>query len=201
MKSDMIIHSESLGVLVLNIAIRAARAAANDILQAMDRIDRVDIQKKSAHEWVTSVDHRAEETMVRIIHEVYPEHGILTEERGAINPYNSEVIWIIDPLDGTLNFIHGIPHFAISIAVQMKGVTRYGVIYDPVRDELFVAEKGRGALLNQQRIRVSKEKQFSNALLATIFPTRDPSLLEKQTSLPSSYTRRLLASDDKVLLR
>ena len=165
---------------MLNIAIRAARAASEDILQAMDRIDRVEISRKGPNDWVTSVDRRAEQSIVSVIQEAYPEHMILGEEGALRGEEDSEVRWIVDPLDGTFNFIRSIPHFAISIAVEVKGEVRYGVIYDPVRDELFTAVKGSGAQLNKHRLRVSSERQLSRALIATAMPRKEEPLLTRQ---------------------
>lgn len=155
----------------LNIAIKAARSAGTIIVRAMDRMDRVEIgTKSSAHDFATSVDRAAEAEILHIIKKAYPDHGILAEESGeqlGTNPNN--VIWIIDPLDGTFNFVHGIPHFCVSIGIQIRGVMEHAVIYNPVSNELFTATKGSGAQLDERKIRVSECRSIANAVIATGF--------------------------------
>ncbi len=155
----------------LNTAIKAARKAGEIIVQSMDRLDRIEIATKSnANDFVTSVDKAAEAAVINIIKKAYPDHGILGEESGNLAGTNpNEVIWIIDPLDGTLNFVHGFPQFCVSIGVQVRGVMEHGVIYNPVKDELFTASKGSGAQLNDRRIRVSECKTMSSALIGLGF--------------------------------
>ena len=156
---------------LVNIAIEAARSAANIIIRAMKRLDTIKIAEKKPNDFVTEVDKRAEEAIITIIKKAYPKHAILGEESGEIagNDYQ----WIIDPIDGTRNFIHGFPHFAISIAVMHKNKLIHGVIYDPVRQELFTASRGKGAHLNERRIRVSTRKSLKDdALLGTGFAYR-----------------------------
>lgn len=155
----------------LNTAVKAARSAGQIIARSADRIDRLEIAtKKTANDLVTSVDKAAEAEIIHIIKKAYPDHGILGEESGIeIGTNINEVTWIIDPLDGTLNFVHGIPHFAVSIGIQIRGVLEHGVIYNPISDELYTATKGSGAQLNGRRIRVSECKNFGTALIGTGF--------------------------------
>lgn len=155
----------------LNTAIKAARSAGQIIARSADRIDRLEIAtKKTPNDLVTSVDRAAEEEIISIVKKAYPDHGFLGEESGAQAGTNiNNVVWIIDPLDGTLNFVHGIPQFAVSIGVQVKGVIEHGVVYNPISDELFTATRGSGAQLNDRRIRVSECKNFATALIGTGF--------------------------------
>lgn len=158
----------------LNTAIKAARSAGQIIARSADRIDRLEISTKSTpNDLVTSVDKAAEAEIINIVKKAYPDHGILGEETGLTVGTNiNQVVWIIDPLDGTLNFVHGVPQFAVSIGVQIRGVVEHGVIYNPLSDELFTATKGSGAQLNDRRIRVSECKNFENALIGTGFAFR-----------------------------
>ena len=137
---------------LVSIAIEAARSAGRVITKAAERPDLVKVTNKGSDDYVTDVDQRAEQAIVDIIKKSYPHHAILAEESGAQG--DSEVVWIIDPLDGTRNFIHGCPHYAVSIAIQQAGKIEHGVIYDPVRDELFVTSAGRGASMNGVRLRM-----------------------------------------------
>lgn len=155
---------------MLNIAVRAARAAGNIIVRYVDRVDAVAVSTKAYNEFVTEVDRQAEHTIIDIIHKAYPHHGVLGEETGS--HAGDEYLWIVDPLDGTTNFVHGFPHFAVSIALQHKGRLSHGVIYDPLRAELFMASQGEGARLGDRRIRVSRCPRLREALLGTGFPFR-----------------------------
>ncbi len=155
----------------LNIAIDAARKAGQVISRAIDRIDQVMVTEKSPNDFVTDVDLQAEQLIIHTIQTAYPEHGFLAEESGQQNA--QDAVWIIDPLDGTTNFIHGIPHVGISIALQERGKITVAVIYDPIRNELFTACRGKGAQLNGKRMRVSQCHQLDNALLGTGFPYHD----------------------------
>jgi len=166
---------------MVNIAVRAARAAGNIITRNMDRIDRLKIVTKQNNDFVTEVDHKAEQAIIEVIQQAYPEHGILAEESGQTHGSGdtpNEFQWIIDPLDGTTNFLHGVPQFAVSIAFQQKGRLEAAVIYDPVSQELFTAARGNGAMLNEKKIRVSGHKGLDGALLATGFPYTDQSYLD-----------------------
>jgi len=153
---------------MLNIAVKAARRAGNLIYRATDKIDHLTVAKKSHADFVSEVDRAAEQTIIQTLLEAYPEHAILAEESGAHG--ESEFVWIIDPLDGTTNFLHGFPQFAVSIALQHKGIITQAVVYDPTKNELFTATRGRGAFLNEKRIRVTKRVHLADALIGTGFP-------------------------------
>lgn len=155
---------------LINIAVEAARAASNIIIRSMKRLDNVKIAEKRPNDFVTEIDQRVEQEIISIIHKAYPSHGFLGEESGEVK--GDDYQWIIDPIDGTRNFIHGFPHFAISIAVRHKNKIEHGVIYDPNRQELFTASRGKGAQLNERRIRVSERKHLEDCLLATGFAYR-----------------------------
>ncbi len=162
---------------LVNIAVSAARNASRVILHSMDNMDKVKASSKGHNDFVTSVDKKAEQFIIDTIHAAYPEHSILAEESGE-QQGKDDITWIIDPLDGTTNFLYGFPHFAISIAVAEKGRIQHGVIYDPVRDELFTASRGRGASLNDKRLRVVDQKVLENCLLGTGFPFRSPEMID-----------------------
>jgi myo-inositol-1(or 4)-monophosphatase len=162
---------------MLNIAVRAARAAGDIIVRNMDRLDRIKVVTKQNNDFVSNVDHMAEQAIISIIKMSYPDHGILAEESGTQSE-NSEYQWIIDPLDGTTNYLHGFPQFAVSIALKHKGRIEVGVIYDPISQELFCATRGSGATLNDKKIRVTTHKGLTNALLGTGFPYYDQSYLD-----------------------
>lgn len=155
----------------INIAIQAARKAGEVILRASRHLPGVLVESKGRHDFVTDVDRRAEHIIVETIGRAYPDHAILAEEGGATGEH--EVTWIIDPLDGTTNFIHGFPHYAVSIAVRIKDQLAHGVIYDPLRDELFTASRGRGAALEGRRIRVSQHARLEGALMGTGIPFKE----------------------------
>ena len=157
---------------MLNIAIKAARAAGAIINRASMDLDILKVNTKSPNDFVTEVDQMAENAIIDIVHEAYPDHGILAEESGRTGARDSEFVWIIDPLDGTTNFIHGFPVYCVSIALAHRGVVQQAVVYDPTRDDLFYATKGRGAFLNNRRLRVSKRTRMSDALVGTGFPFR-----------------------------
>ncbi len=154
----------------LTIAIKAARRAGGIINRASRDVELIKVSAKRDKDFVTEVDKAAEEAIIGVLKEAYPEHAILAEESGASG--DSEYVWIIDPLDGTTNFIHGVPQYAISIALAHKGVLTHAVVYDPTRNELFTAVKGGGAYLNERRIRVSKRIRLNEVLVGTGFPFR-----------------------------
>jgi myo-inositol-1(or 4)-monophosphatase len=154
---------------ILNVAMIAAREAGEIIMKYAQDIDRLEITEKDRNNYVTQVDQLAERTIIKTIKKYYPDHAILGEETGH-NQVDSPIQWIIDPLDGTTNYLHQFPHFSVSIAVTEKGKLQHGVVYDPMRDEMFSASKGQGAKLNNRRIRVTEQKNLQNALLATGFP-------------------------------
>jgi len=155
---------------MLNIGIRAARSAAEIITRSMDRLQGVTVTEKSQNDFVSEVDKQAENSIIETIHKAYPDHAILAEESGASGEH--EYQWIIDPLDGTTNFLHGFPQFAISIALKHKSTLEQALIYDPLRQELFTAGRGSGAYLNNRRIRVSRRNTLAGALIGTGFPMR-----------------------------
>ncbi len=154
----------------LNIAIKAARRAGQIINRASLDLDLVKVSSKRHNDFVTEIDKAAEAAIIGVIRDAYPDHAILAEESGSSG--ESEYRWIIDPLDGTTNFIHGFPQYAVSIALAHKGVLTQAVIYDPTRNELFTASRGRGAFLNDRRLRVGKRVRLEEALLGTGFPYR-----------------------------
>ena len=162
---------------MLNTAIRAARRAGNILLRNADRLDRLAVETKGHNDFVTEVDRLAEREIIEILHRAYPNHAILAEESGEQHA-GSEYCWIIDPLDGTTNFLHGYPHYAVSIALQHKGRLEQAVIFDPHRNELFTATRGQGAYLNDRRIRVSQTHDFRRALLGTGFPFRSQTYID-----------------------
>ncbi|MFN2308860.1 MAG: inositol monophosphatase family protein [Gammaproteobacteria bacterium] len=154
---------------VLNIATRAARAAGDLIVRSLDRADQLTITTKDRNDYVSEVDRQAEAIIIRALRKAYPHHGILAEESGA-QQGNDDYQWVIDPLDGTTNFLHGFPQFAVSIALLHKGRLEQGVVYDPLRQEMFTASRGAGAMLNNRRLRVSARAGLPGALLGTGFP-------------------------------
>ncbi len=156
---------------MLNIAVRAARSAGNLIIRSLDRLDLSTVTEKSKNDYVTEVDRVAEQEIIRTIRKSYPEHGFLAEESGSRE--GNEYRWIIDPLDGTTNFLHGFPQFAVSIALEYRGRIEQGVVLDPVKNEIFTASRGSGAQLNGRRIRVSKRPGLNGALLGTGIPFRE----------------------------
>lgn len=157
---------------IVNIAVRAARAAGNIIIRASDRIDTLQVSEKTPNDYVTEIDKKAEREIISIIRKAHPNHSIIGEETGEETGSDEDYTWIIDPLDGTRNFIHGFPQFAVSIGVSYKGKMEHGVIYDPVRQELFTATRGKGAQLNDRRMRVSTRTNLNECLLGTGFPHR-----------------------------
>ena len=154
----------------INIAIEAARNAGNIIFRAYQRPDTIKVAEKAPNNFVTDVDQRAEREIINLIRKAYPSHAILGEESGR--QAGDDYEWIIDPIDGTRNFLHGYPHFAVSIALAYKQRVEHAVVYDPLRQELFTASRGKGAQLNERRIRVGARKQLSEALLGSGFAYR-----------------------------
>jgi myo-inositol-1(or 4)-monophosphatase len=155
---------------LLNIAVRAARRAGEVIVRSMNRLESLTIASKGRNDFVTEVDRAAEQEIIGTIRRHYPQHAFLAEESGASGEH--ETRWIIDPLDGTTNFLHGFPVFAVSIACQIRGRLEHAVVYDPMRQELFTASRGAGAHLDNHRMRVSKARTLEGALIATGFPYR-----------------------------
>jgi len=163
---------------MLNVAVRAARAAGRIIVRASHDIETVKVARKQRNDFVTEVDRAAEAAIIQTLKHAFPDHGFLAEESGhapgahRVDPPQAEHLWIIDPLDGTTNFIHGLPQYCVSIALMQKGVVTQAVVYDPNRDELYTASKGRGAYLNDRRIRVAARDRLDGALVGTGFPYR-----------------------------
>ncbi|MGQ0620261.1 MAG: inositol monophosphatase family protein [Panacagrimonas sp.] len=155
---------------LINIAVSAARSAGNFIMRHVDRVPQLQVEKKGRNDFVTQVDRGAESEIIKTIHKAYPQHAILGEEGGQIG--DNEVMWIVDPLDGTTNFLHGFPHFAVSIGISVKGRLEHGVIYAPCTQDLYIASRGAGATLNNRKLRVSGCKDMDQALIGTGVPIR-----------------------------
>ncbi|MFZ2727609.1 MAG: inositol monophosphatase family protein [Methylococcaceae bacterium] len=153
---------------MLNIAIRAARSAGDLILRSADSIGQLRIDQKGKNDYASEVDRAAEREIINIIRTAYPDHAILAEESGSHE--GNDYVWVIDPLDGTTNFLHGFPQYCVSIALKIKGKLEVAVVYDPLRDELFTAKRGGGAMLNNRRLRVTQPNSLKGALLGTGFP-------------------------------
>jgi myo-inositol-1(or 4)-monophosphatase len=156
----------------LNTAVKAARRAGDIIIRGLARFEGMDTASKGLNDYVTSTDHAAEAAIIDTLRNAYPSHGYLAEESGA-EAGAVDITWIIDPLDGTTNFMHGFPQFAVSIACQVEGRMEHAVIYDPMRQEIFTATRGDGAYLENKRLRVSKQRTLEGALIGTGFPYRD----------------------------
>ncbi|HEY9133869.1 MAG TPA: inositol monophosphatase family protein [Dyella sp.] len=176
----------------VNVAVRAARAAGNVILRYMNRIDGLNVVEKQRMDFASEVDRMAEAEIVKELRRAYPTHAILAEEGGAVG--KGPLVWVIDPLDGTHNYLRGIPHFSVSIALLDRGEPVYGVVFDPLRDELFTASKGDGAYLNDRRIRVSKRENLGGAMIATGFPYRQREHLGPQLDI----TRAMLGQAEDL---
>src|ERR1700751_611260 len=155
---------------VLNIGMRAARRAGDLIMRSLSRLDSLKIDSKGRNDFVTAIDRKAEADIIATICRSHPQQALLADEGGRTG--GSEFVWIIDPLDGTTNFLHGFPTFAVSIACQIKGKLEHGVVYDPMSQELFTTSRGGGAHLDNRRIRVSKQRGLEGSLISTGFPYR-----------------------------
>lgn len=155
---------------LLNLAVRAARRAGEVIVRAIPRLESVQVESKGRNDFVSEVDRAAEREIMTTIQRLYPQHAFHAEESGKVG--EGDVVWIVDPLDGTTNFLHGFPTFSVSIACQVKGRLEHAVVYDPMRQEVFTASRGRGAHLDNHRIRVSKQRTLDGSLIATGFPYR-----------------------------
>ncbi len=159
---------------MLTIAVKAARRAGGIINRAAQNLDLLHVSRKAHSDFVSEVDGAAEEAIIETLLDAYPSHSILAEESGAQgDPAKSEYQWIIDPLDGTTNFLHGFPHYSVSIGLMHKGILSQAVVYDPSANELFTASRGRGAYLNDHRLRVSKRTKLADCLIGTGFPFRE----------------------------
>jgi len=157
---------------LLNVAVMAARRAGATLIRNLVRLEKLKVEQKGRNEYVSEADHAAERAVIDVIRKHYPEHAILAEESGAQGDEGSDTVWIIDPLDGTTNYLHGFPVFAVSIGVQVDGRMAHAVVYDPLRQELFTATRGAGAQLDEHKIRVSGQKELERALVGTGFPYR-----------------------------
>jgi myo-inositol-1(or 4)-monophosphatase len=176
----------------VTIASRAARSAGNVILRYMNRIDGLNIVEKQQMDFVSEVDKLAEAEIIKELRRAYPDHAILAEESGATG--KGPLTWVIDPLDGTHNYLRGIPHFSVSIALLEKGVPIHAVVFDPLRDELYTASKGDGAYINDRRMRVSKRENLGGAMIATGFPFRQREHLVPQLDM----TRAILGQAEDI---
>jgi myo-inositol-1(or 4)-monophosphatase len=154
-----------------NVAIMAARRGGDTLIRNLNKLDKLRVEQKGRNDFVSDADHAAEQAVIETIHKHYPDHAIRAEESGTRG--ESDYVWIIDPLDGTTNYLHGFPVFCVSVALAHKGRVEHAAVYDPLRQELFTASKGSGALLDGRKIRVSGRTQLSHALIGTGFPYRD----------------------------
>ena len=161
---------------MLNMAVKAARNAGQIIMRHHDQLERLTVETKGLKDYVSEVDRMAENEIIRVLRAAYPHHGFLGEETGSQS--GDEYVWVIDPLDGTTNFLHGFPHFAVSIALKYKDRLEQAVVFDPSRNELFTASRGSGAQLNDRRIRVSRVTDLEYALLGAGFPFRSHDYVE-----------------------
>jgi myo-inositol-1(or 4)-monophosphatase len=177
---------------MLGIAVKAARRAGAIINRAARDVELLAVTRKRHNDFVTEVDKAAEQAIIEVLHRAYPDHAILAEESGATagSQGQSEYTWIIDPLDGTTNFIHGFPQYSVSIALRHKGVLTQAVIFDPTKNELFTGTRGRGAFLNDRRIRVAKRALLAEALIGTGFPFRDFESLDEYLGMFRALTAR-----------
>jgi myo-inositol-1(or 4)-monophosphatase len=174
---------------MINIALRAARKAGEVIMRNHQQLNAIKTSQKSMNDYVTNVDQSAEKEILYHLHKAYPEHSILTEESGLVAPLkgdSDEFQWVVDPLDGTLNFIHDIPHYAVSIACIHNGKIQHAVILDPIRNEEFIASRGQGAQLNGKRIRVSNTTSLTNSMFLTGIPS-----LTRQQPYQAQYHKTL----------
>jgi myo-inositol-1(or 4)-monophosphatase len=193
---------------MMNVAVKAARSAGNIINRASLNLERLQVARKQQNDFVTEVDQAAEYAVIEILKEAYPTHHFYAEESGYLTaageslgalswdqavafqrPEEDHFMWVIDPIDGTTNFIHGFPQFAVSIALFVNGVVQQAVIYDPTRDELFTATKGAGAYLNHRRLRVAQQLRLADCLIGTGFPYRNDQNLDHYVSLFKKMTR------------
>jgi myo-inositol-1(or 4)-monophosphatase len=175
---------------IVTVAIRAARAAGSVILRYMNRIDSLAVVEKHHLDFVSEVDRQAEREIVRELKRAYPDHAILGEETGASGKAGARYTWAVDPLDGTHNYLRGIPHFGVSLALLDRGEPVHAVILDPVRNEIFTASKGDGAFLNDRRIRIGKRESLEGAMLATGFPYRERRHLDAQLGMTRELLKR-----------
>ncbi len=172
---------------LLNTALKAARRAGSMMTRASNNLDAVKYNTKAFNDFVSEVDQTAEDIIIDILKEAYPHHKIRTEESGEHGPSKAEYEWIIDPLDGTTNFLHGHPQYAISMALMHKGILTEALVFAPERNELFMASRGKGALLNDRRIRVSKRIELNECLIGTGFPVVDQSMMNRYLDILKDF--------------
>jgi myo-inositol-1(or 4)-monophosphatase len=163
----------------INIAEKAAFNAGTVLLRLQKQVHSLHVVKKKENDFASIADKAAEQEIINVINKAHPEHAILGEESGLVGDTSSDHVWVIDPLDGTTNYIHGIPHYCISIALQIKGETHHALIHDPVRDETFYASKGQGAYLNDTKLRMDLKAELHGSLIATGFPFRNRDVFNK----------------------
>ena len=168
---------------IVNIGIKAARSAGNSLQRCLLKLDRLNVEIKGQNDFVSDADYMAEEDIIDTIQKHYPDHGIISEERGAVEPENKtqedvEYEWIIDPLDGTINFLHNHPDFVISIGVRRKGVMEHAIIFDPLRNDMFTATRNQGAQLNEKKIRVSDARKLRKSIITMGHPHKNQSVTD-----------------------
>jgi myo-inositol-1(or 4)-monophosphatase len=171
---------------MLTIAVRAARNAGDLIRRSSDNINQLSVNEKTRNDFTSEVDWKAEQEIIKILRASFPDHAILAEESGE--KVGNDYVWIIDPIDGTTNFLHGFPHYCVSIALKNKNKLEVGVVYDPLRDELFTAERGGGATLNNRKIRVTKPTSLTGTLIGTGFPFKYQQHLDTYLSMFRALT-------------
>jgi myo-inositol-1(or 4)-monophosphatase len=175
---------------IINVMVQAARKGARTLVHDFNEVEQLQVSQKGPADFVSEADRRAERTLRRELEKVRPDYGFLLEEGGEVAGRDATHRWIVDPLDGTTNFLHGIPHFAISIGLERSGEVVAGVVYDPLRDEMFWAERGAGAFLNDRRLRVSARRNMQEAIFATGIPFGErPGKAEMLAALPPMMER------------
>ncbi len=172
---------------MLNTAVKAARKAGAIITRASHDLDKLTVRSKHRNDFVSEVDHAAEEAIIGVLREAYPGHGFLAEESGG-HGEGAEHVWVIDPLDGTTNFLHGVPQYCVSIALAHKGALQQAVVFDPNRNELFTATRGAGAFLNDRRIRASRADKIEDALVGTGFPFKEVAHIDEYLAMFRNMT-------------
>lgn len=174
----------------LNTAFKAARKAGDLMLRASNHLSGIRVDNKAFNDFVSDIDRQAEDIIVQTLSEAYPHHRILTEETGVLGQENAEYEWIIDPLDGTTNYLHGHPQYAISIALRHKGLLQEALVYAPERNDLYTASRGQGALLNDRRIRVSSRIELNHCLIGTGFPVVNQSMLDRYLAILKTFIQK-----------
>lgn len=174
----------------LNTAFKAARKAGDFMIRASNNLSSVKVDNKAFNDFVSDVDRHAEEILITAIQEAYPHHRIISEETGVLGNERADFEWIIDPLDGTTNYLHGHPQYAISMALLEKGVLKEALVYAPERNDLYVASRGQGALLNDRRIRVSNRFELPNCLIGTGFPVVNQTVLDSYLAILKEFIEK-----------